>query len=62
MIAVKLTEGKQGEFIDTLAESLYVNGYYQQAVETQKKALALLPDNKELQEHMARYRQAAGEP
>jgi rhomboid protease GluP len=62
MTAVKLTDGKQGEFIDTLAEALYVNGYYQQAVETQKKALALLPDNKELQEHMARYRQAAGEP
>jgi len=36
-----------------------VNGNYQQAVEIQEKALVLEPDNKELQEHMARYRKAA---
>jgi rhomboid protease GluP len=58
--AVDLTQGKQGDFIDTLAEAHFAHGDYQQAVEIQKKALALLPDNKELQEHMARYRQAAG--
>ena len=58
--AVKLTEWKEGEFIDTLAEAHFVNGDYQQAVEIQKKALALEPDNTELQEHMARYRKAAG--
>ena len=57
--AVDLTQGKQGDFIDTLAEAHFANGDYQQAVEIQKKALALEPDNKELQEHMARYRQAA---
>lgn len=61
MVAVKLSQGKQGEFIDTLAEALYANGYYAQAVETQKKALAILPDNKDLLEHMERYRKAAGE-
>jgi hypothetical protein len=37
-----------------------LNGDYQQAVEIQKKALALEPNNKDLQEHMARYRKAAG--
>ena len=58
-LAVNLTEWKEGEFIDTLAEAHYVNGDYQQAVEIQKKALALEPDNKELQEHMERYRKAA---
>jgi tetratricopeptide (TPR) repeat protein len=58
--AVELTEWKEGESIDTLAEAHYVNGDYQQAVEIQKKALALEPDNKDLQEHMARYRKAAG--
>jgi tetratricopeptide (TPR) repeat protein len=58
--AVKLTEWKEGESIDTLAEAYYVNGDYQQAVEVQKKALALEPDNTELEEHMARYRKAAG--
>jgi tetratricopeptide (TPR) repeat protein len=56
--AVNLTQWKQGEFIDTLAEAHFANGDYQQAVEIQKKALALDPDNKELQEHMARYRKA----
>jgi tetratricopeptide (TPR) repeat protein len=59
-IAVKLTQWNQGDFIDTLAEAHFVNGDYQQAVEIQKKALSLAPDNKELQEHMARYRKAAG--
>ena len=58
--AVDLTQWKEGESIDTLAEAYFVNGDYQQAVEIQKKALALEPDNTELQEHMARYRKAAG--
>ena len=55
-LAVKLTNWKDGNSIDTLAEAYYVNGEFQEAVETQEKALALDPDNKELQEHMARYR------
>ena len=59
-LAVDLTQWKEGDFIDTLAEAQFANGDYQQAVEIQKKALALEPDNKELQEHMARYRKAAG--
>ena len=59
-LAVNLSQWKQGDFVDTLAESYFVNGDYQKAVEVQKKALALEPDNKELQEHMARYRKAAG--
>ncbi len=58
--AVALTHGTQDEFIDTLAEAHFANGDYQQAVEVQKKALALAPDNRELQEHMLRYRKAAG--
>jgi membrane associated rhomboid family serine protease/tetratricopeptide (TPR) repeat protein len=58
--AVVLTNGNEGEFIDTLAEAHFANGDYQQAVEIQKKALALAPGNQELQQHMQRYRQAAG--
>jgi tetratricopeptide (TPR) repeat protein len=58
--AVDLTQWKEGESIDTLAEAYFVNGDYRQAVEIQKKALALQPDNSELQQHMARYRKAAG--
>ena len=60
LTAVKLTNWKVSEFIDTLAEANYANGEYQQAVEIQKKALALEPQNTELQEHMERYRKAAG--
>ena len=56
--AVALTRWRQPEFIDTLAESLYVNGQYAQAVETQTKALALAPRAAELQEHMAKYARA----
>jgi tetratricopeptide (TPR) repeat protein len=56
--AVNLTQWKEADFIDTLAEANYVNGNYQEAVEVQKKALALEPDNTEFQEHMARYRRA----
>lgn len=58
-LAVKLTYWKDPNSIDTLAEAHFVNGDFEQAEEIQEKALALEPDNKELQEHMARYRQAA---
>jgi membrane associated rhomboid family serine protease/Tfp pilus assembly protein PilF len=57
--AVDLTGWKDGNSIDTLAEANFANGHYQQAIEIEKKALALEPDSKELQEHMLRYRQAA---
>jgi membrane associated rhomboid family serine protease/tetratricopeptide (TPR) repeat protein len=57
--AVELTGWKQPEFIDTLAEAFYANGEFRQAVETQKKALALDPGNREMQEHMAKYQKAA---
>jgi Tfp pilus assembly protein PilF len=58
--AVQLSDGKVAAFVDTLAEALYVNGNYAEAVEVQSRALALEPDSRELQEHMARYRKAAG--
>jgi membrane associated rhomboid family serine protease/tetratricopeptide (TPR) repeat protein len=60
-MAVKLGEWKDPTTIDTLAESYFVNGDYRQAVEVQEKALALKPGDKELEEHMARYREAARE-
>ena len=58
--AVRLSHWKEATFIDTLAEAYYVNGRYQQAVAVQKKALALDPGNKTMQEHMARFQKAAG--
>jgi membrane associated rhomboid family serine protease/Tfp pilus assembly protein PilF len=57
--AVQLTDWKEGESIDTLAEAYFVSGDFEQAVEVQKKALAIDPGNTELQEHMERYRKAA---
>jgi membrane associated rhomboid family serine protease/Flp pilus assembly protein TadD len=58
--AVALDGWKEAAFIDTLAEALYVNGRFDEAVETQTKALERDPANREYQDHMARYRQAAG--
>jgi len=58
--AVELTQWKEAEFIDTLAEAHYASGSYQEAVRIQVLALRLDPQNPELQEHMARYRKAAG--
>jgi len=58
--AVALSEWKEATFIDTLAEALFVNGKYDEAVKTQTLALKKDPDNREYQEHMARYRKAAG--
>jgi rhomboid protease GluP len=58
--AVELSQWRQAAFIDTLAEALYVNGRYDEAVKTQTRALKLEPDNHELQDHLARYRKAAG--
>ena len=58
--AVKLTGWREPEFIDTLAEALYANGNYGEAVKVQGEALKLAPANREFQDHMARYRKAAG--
>ncbi len=58
--AVELTQWKEAEFIDTLAEANYASGSYQEAVRIQSIALRLDPKNPELQEHMGRYRRAAG--
>jgi membrane associated rhomboid family serine protease/Tfp pilus assembly protein PilF len=58
--AVTLTGWKEATFIDTLAEALYANGKFDEAVKVQTEALKLEPDNREFQEHMARYRKAAG--
>ena len=57
--AVELTHWKEATFIDTLAEALYQNGQYLEAVKTQQKALALDPGDHEMQQHMAKYRKAA---
>jgi len=57
--AVALDGWKQAAFIDTLAEALYANGRYSEAVTTQARALQNEPENQEYLDHMARYRKAA---
>jgi membrane associated rhomboid family serine protease/tetratricopeptide (TPR) repeat protein len=57
--AVLLSAGRQPDFLDTLAEALYANGNYAEAVKVETQALALVPGNKDFEEHMARYRQSA---
>jgi rhomboid protease GluP len=58
--AVELTQWKEAGFIDTLAEANYASGSYREAVRIQLLALQLDPHDPELQEHMTRYRKAAG--
>jgi len=58
--AVELTQWKEAGFIDTLAEANYASGSYQEAVRIQLLALQLDPQDPELEEHMLRYRKAAG--
>jgi rhomboid protease GluP len=58
--AVALSRSRQPEYLDTLAEAWYVNQKYAEAVKVETQALALAPDNDEYQDHMARYRKAAG--
>jgi membrane associated rhomboid family serine protease/cytochrome c-type biogenesis protein CcmH/NrfG len=57
--AVELTNWKEPNSIDTLAEAFYVNKNFTEAVRTQAKALKLAPDNREFREHMEKYRKAA---
>ena len=58
--AVELTQWQEAGFIDTLAEANYASGSYREAVKIQVLALELDPRDPELQEHMLRYRKAAG--
>lgn len=57
--AVALDDWKQAAFIDTLAEALFVNGRFGEAVTTQTRTLQIEPKNQEYLDHMTRYRKAA---
>jgi len=45
--------------MDTLAEAYFANGNYRRAVDIEKEALELNPNDQELREHLSRYRKAA---
>lgn len=59
-LAVRLTDWKQPEYIDTLAAALFANGQPRLAVETEGRALQLDPHRPEFLASLARYRKAAG--
>lgn len=57
--AVDLTHWQQAGIIDTLAEALYSDQQFAEAVKVQTKAIQLDPHNKEFLDHLARYQKAA---
>ena len=59
--AVDLTKWRQPEIVDTLAEALYANHRFAEAVKVETRALQLDPHNHDYLDHMARYRKAAEE-
>ena len=58
--AVELSHWKQVASVDTLAEAFYASRDFRDAVRVEAKALQLEPDNRQLKDHMVRYRKAAG--
>jgi len=57
--AVDLTHWQQAGVIDTLAEALYSDQQFAEAVKVQTKTIQLDPHNQEFLDHMARYQKAA---
>jgi Tfp pilus assembly protein PilF len=57
--AVKTSPSPNPAFLDTLAEAQLLNGQPTEALATETKALALDPDNSELQSRVAHFREAA---
>jgi len=57
--AAELSNEKNAEVLDTLALVYFVNGKIQEAVEAQKKALKLEPNNEKFKENLKRYEGAA---
>jgi superkiller protein 3 len=56
--AIELSGGKRAAFFDTLAEAYFVNGRYAEAVQTEKQALALDPDNDDFKKSLQRFQKA----
>jgi tetratricopeptide (TPR) repeat protein len=60
-LAVEATGGDTAFILDTLAEAQLVNGRATEALATEEKALAVDPDDIEMQERMERFRDAAAD-
>ena len=53
--AAELTKEKNAEILDTLARAYFINEKVNEAIETEKKALKLAPDNKEFKKNLKVY-------
>jgi tetratricopeptide (TPR) repeat protein len=53
--AVEMTKEKNAEALDTLARAYFVNGKKAEAIQTEKKAIELEPENKTFKENLAFY-------
>ena len=56
--AVELSSQPVHSYLDTLAEAYYVNGQFDKAIETEKKAISLSPDYPFYKEQLKKFKQA----
>ena len=56
--AVDLTQGKDPNVLDTLAQADFVNGDVDKAIEVQQKALKINPDDAGLKDHLNTFKKA----
>ena len=55
MKAVERTEEKEAGLLDTLAVAYDANGQREKAIEAEKKALALKPNQASFKQHLEKY-------
>ena len=60
--AAEMTKGKNSEVLDTLARAYFINDKKAEAVETEKKAILMEPENEMFKEHLAFYEQENRKP
>jgi tetratricopeptide (TPR) repeat protein len=58
--AVELSHEASAEILDTLAAVYFLNGAFEEALEAEKKALKLAPDNELLKKNLSRYEEIIG--
>lgn len=56
--AVEASNGRDANILDTLAEAYYANGDFDEAIETEERALEIAPDLEALQNQLEKFREA----
>lgn len=56
--AIELAPEPNASWLDTLAEAYFINGLLDEAIDTEKKALALRPDDRFIQEQLKKFEEA----